>query len=224
MVSESRRVPRDRVAWSTRGVMVAVMSEGESAERRLLLAGVAAPAVWLLGALSVSLLEQDFMARLGWDVWPSGLALGPIGAAQVCVFLVFSLLLVRHATALARLDLSRPGRLGARILLAGAGVSVCLAFLTDPPGDAMTWHGALHAVGYVAMMLGVLVSLVLVLPGAARRARSADWRRAALAVVLIVPAWAMPTATGRSGYLFFAVPFTALAMQALLLSRVRPGR
>jgi hypothetical protein len=46
--------------------------------------------VFLVGAGLMSFAEQDFMDRdLGWDVWPSGLALGPHGWGQVVVFVLF---------------------------------------------------------------------------------------------------------------------------------------
>src|SRR5215208_5819656 len=51
--------------------------------------------------IALSVLEYDFMLGIGWrpvanpaGAWPSGLALGPYGAAQVANFLVSGLLLV----------------------------------------------------------------------------------------------------------------------------------
>ena len=61
---------------------------GSSRARRLLLLGVLAPLVFLLGVIIVSWSERDFMAELGWHQWPSGTALGPNGWATVLTFLL----------------------------------------------------------------------------------------------------------------------------------------
>jgi hypothetical protein len=51
--------------------------------------------------------EQDFMEHdLGWDVWPSGLALGPHGWGQIVVFVLFVAAYLTFATA--RLTTSSP--------------------------------------------------------------------------------------------------------------------
>ena len=186
-------------------------------------AGIAAAAVWLLGALLASLLQRDFMDRLGWDVWPSGLALGPWGWLQAAVFLAFSAALLAFGVELRGLPLSAPGRWGSRLLLMAAAASLLLVFRTDPPGQPTTWHGALHAAGYLVMMPGLVVSLLLVLPGVVRRTRPRHWPVAALSLLLLPPALAMPTAAGRNSYLFFAVPFVALAAEALLLASAVAG-
>ena len=197
-------------------------AERELTDRRLVAAGFAASAVWLLGALAMSRLERHFMAGLGWDVWPSGLALGPWGWLQIVVFLVFAVTLIGYAWSLRGVELPRVARWGSRLLLAGAVVSPLLAFRTDPPGHGTTWHGALHATGYLAMMLGLLVSLLLVLPVAVRRAGARQWAVAALAMLLLPPAALMPAEAGAGQYLFFAVPMTLLSVQSLLLWASEP--
>lgn len=183
----------------------------------LLAAGYVAASVWLLGALSMSRVERGFMGGLGWDVWPSGLALGPWGWLQVVVFLAFAAALITFAWTLVRIELPRVARWGSRVLFVGAVISPLLAFRTDPPGHTTTWHGALHAVGYLAMMLGVLVSLLLVLPVAVRRAEPRQWAVAALALLLLPPAALMPEEAGSGQYLFFAVPMVLLSVESLLL-------
>lgn len=55
------------------------------------LLGVAGPLLFLAGTVLVSCTERDFMTELGWDVWPSGTALGPNGWATVLVFLITGL-------------------------------------------------------------------------------------------------------------------------------------
>jgi hypothetical protein len=183
--------------------------------------GVAAPTVWLGGALLMSHVERDFMQELGWGVWPSGLALGPYGAGQVLVFLVFAGLYAAFAAYAVRVATwSRLARFGSRAALAGAVLTPLLAFHTDPPGRDATWHGVLHAVGYLALVASLLVALVTLSPGLLRRETRA-WRSAPAALALVPFAWLAPNATVTRSYLLFAVPFTLFAALALVLRHSR---
>lgn len=185
--------------------------------KTIALAGVAAPVVFLGGAGVLSWAERDFMEHdLGWDVWPSGLALGPVGWGQVAVFLAFSALLVVFSVHLVGVPApTRPARGGALVLAVGSLVSVLLAFRTDPPGADVTWHGVLHAVGYVVMMLALLVGMAMTYPSRIRRSTAQQWALAPLALLLPLGALLMPTPTASANYFFFAVPFTLLAALAL---------
>jgi hypothetical protein len=184
--------------------------------------GVAAPMVWLGGALLMSHAERDFMQELGWDVWPSGLALGPYGAGQIVVFLVFAGLYIAFAAYAARVATwSRLARSGSRVALAGAVLTPLLAFHTNPPGQDATWHGTLHALGYFALMVSLLVALVTVLAGLLRR-EPRGWRCAPAALALVPFAWLAPNAAVTRSYLGSALPFTLLAALALVLRQARP--
>jgi hypothetical protein len=183
-------------------------------------AGVGAPLIWLGGSFLMSYVERDFMDQLGWDVWPSGLALGPDGWGQILVFIVFATLYIGFALYVrGRVTWSGVGIWGGRMLLAGAVVTPLLAFRTDRMGTDMTWHGALHAAGYVALMLSMLITFVLVYPGLIRRSSPRQWRLAPAALLLVAPAWLMPNSTGTSNYFFFAIPFVLLAALALVLNQ-----
>lgn len=185
-------------------------------------AGVLAPVVWLGGAAVMSLVEQGFMDDLGWDVWPSGLALGPQGWGQIAVFVVFDLLYLAFALHLLGLSGTRPMRWSARLLALGAGCAFGLPFRTDRPGGPVSWHGVLHAIGYLGMMLTLIAAMLLLYPALVRRSRLRDWSWAPLALLLLPAAWAMPDPTATSSYLFFAVPFTLLAALSLRLARGAP--
>jgi hypothetical protein len=183
-------------------------------------AGVLASVVFLVGASLMSFAEQDFMDRdLGWDVWPSGLALGPHGWGQVVVFVLFVAAYLTFATALLDRSWSRPGRWGARVFAVGAVLALGLPFRTDRPRSDITWHGGLHAAGYGGMMLTLLVSLVLIYPGLVRSSTPAQWGLAPLALLLVPLAWVLPDSKATSNYLFFAIPFSLLAALALRLAR-----
>jgi hypothetical protein len=97
-------------------------------------------------------------------------------------------------------------------------VTPLLAFRTDPMDATTTWHGALHAVGYVALMLSMFIAFVTLYPGLIRRSPARAWRPAPLALLLLPPAWLAPNDTATSSYLFFAVPFTLLAGLSLVLA------
>jgi hypothetical protein len=183
-------------------------------------AGVAAPVVFLGGALLMSNVERDFMDRLGWDVWPSGLALGPVGWGEILVFIVFAALYITFALYVRdRARWSRVSTWGGYLMLGGAGFSLLLAFKTDRMNADITWHGALHAAGYGALMISMLIAFVLIYPSLIRRSSITQWKMAPAALLLIPPAWLMPTSEGTSGYLFFAIPFVLLAVLALVLGR-----
>lgn len=182
--------------------------------------GAVAPVVWLGGAVAMSYDERAFMNRLGWDVWPSGLALGPDGWVQILIFLTFAALYIAFALSVRVVATwSRLARLGGRLLLGLACVTPLLAFRTDPPTHDITWHGALHATGYVGLMLSLLVAAVTLLPGLVRR-RISELKWAAPALLLVPFAWTAPNDKATSNYLFFAIPMTLLAALALMLTRV----
>lgn len=183
-------------------------------------AGVAAPVVWLVGASLMSFVEQDFMERdLGWDVWPSGLALGPHGWGQIVVFVLFAVAYLTFAAALLSRAWSRLGRWGARVFAVGAVLAMGLPFRTDRPNTDVTWHGALHALGYGGMMVTLLLALLLTFPGLLRSSTPDQWKLTPLAVLLVPLAWSLPDPKATSNYLFFAIPFTLLAVLALRLAR-----
>ena len=190
--------------------------------RRLAFTGALAPAVVLGGSLLLSHAQRSFMDRLGWDVWPSGLALGPHGWGQVAAFVVFAALYITFLlSACALADWSRLSRRGSRVALVLGSVTALLPFNTDHPDAEITWHGALHGAGYLALLASLLVLFVTVLPGLIRRGGRA-WRIAPLALLLIPLVWTAPNDTVAGSYLFFAIPFTVLAAIALVLSRVSP--
>lgn len=189
-------------------------------ERRVALAGVLAPVFLLGGSLVLSHSQRSFMDELGWDVWPSGLALGPHGWGAVTVFLGFAALYIAFLVGVCRLaDWSRLARRGSHVALVLGSGTALLPFSTDRPGADMSWHGALHGAGYLALLASLLVLFATVLPGVIRRG-GRGWLAAPAALVLIPFAWTGPNDTVTSNYIFFAVPFTLLAAMALVLLRV----
>ena len=68
-------------------------------------------------------------------------------------------------------------------------------------------------------MLTLLVSLLLMFPGLLRSSDPSQWRLTPLALLLVPAAWFLPDPKATSNYLFFAIPFTLLAVLALRLAR-----
>jgi Protein of unknown function (DUF998) len=133
-----------------------------------------------------------YLHQLGWEFvggeqvpWPSSLARGPYGWAQVATFVITGLLIVVLAVAV-RDQLPRRRVSGfAVVLLALLGVALILAaFRVDVPmltgGSPTTWHGWVHGIAFLLMIaIGVLAPLTMAL--AVRG--DAGWRPIAVASV-----------------------------------------
>jgi Protein of unknown function (DUF998) len=138
--------------------------------RSAALAGIAGTTVFAVVVIFLTLAQYDFMLGLGWkpvgasDVpWPSALALGPVGWLQVLNFVFFGLTLILFALGLDR-GVASSGRLSwaAPALLVVSGVALVLAtFKTDPHimQGPQTWHGAIHLLAFLLLVLSFLLSL-----------------------------------------------------------------
>jgi Protein of unknown function (DUF998) len=138
--------------------------------RNAALAGMVGPVVFALVVVVLTFAEYGFMLGLGWkplrasDVpWPSGLALGPLGWLQVLNFTFFGLTLIFFALGLHREVASR-GRLswaGPALLVVSGVALVLAAFKTDPHlmDGPQTWHGAIHFLAFILLVLSFLLSL-----------------------------------------------------------------
>ena len=183
--------------------------------------GAVSSFLFLLGAVAISWLEQDFMDELGWEVWPSGLALGPRGWLQTANFAVFGILLVGFALAVAAVPARRRAMTAAPVLLGVAGVAfVALVFETDPPDVDETWHGLLHGIAYLTWLGSILIAYPLTWW---RVRRDAAWRDAPrwpslLAALLFPPVLLLPDGESAGNYLFFAVVLTPLAVIAIRMA------
>ena len=117
-----------------------------------------------------------YLHGLGWRFvgggqvpWPSSLARGPYGWAQVATFVITGLLIVILAIAVRdQLPHRRAGGF-AVVLLALLGVALILAaFRVDVPmltgGNPVTWHGWVHGITFLLIIAtGVLAPLAMAL-------------------------------------------------------------
>lgn len=185
------------------------------------IAGAVSPYLFLLGTVAISLLEQDFMEDLGWEVWPSGLALGPHGWLQTANFIVFGALLIAFALAVQVIPALNRATAGAPVLLGIAGLAaMLLAFETDPPDVDETWHGLLHGFAYLTWLACILVAYPLTWW---RVRKAAVWVEAptwssALSLLLFPPVLLLPDSDASGNYIFFAVVLTPLAAIAIRMA------
>ena len=164
------------------------------------------------------------MERLGWEVWPSGLALGPHGWLQLLNFIALGVLLIVFAFAVREVPARSSWTKVAPVLLGIAGVAAgMLAFETDPPDRDETWHGLIHGWAYFTW----LASLVLSYPLTWWRVRGHPvWRApfwtSLLALLLFPPVLLLPDSESAGNYIFFAVAMAPLvAIAARFLAPVR---
>lgn len=185
------------------------------------IAGVLAPFIFLLGTVAISWLEESFMERLGWEVWPSGLALGPDGWLQAVNFIALGVLLIAFALAIRAVPARAGWTKAAPIFLGIAGVAaVMLVFETDPPDRDETWHGLVHGWAYVTWLVALVISYPITWWRVRRHAawRESRWWPSVLALLLFPPVLLLPDSESAGNYVFFAVAMTPLAAMAIRLA------
>ena len=184
--------------------------KGEALRRAGAIAGLAAGPFFLISVGLNSWASIDYLHRLGWEFvggeqvpWPSSLARGPYGWAQVATFVITGLLIMLLAIAVRdQLPRKRASSV-AVLLLALLGVALLLAaFRVDTPmlsgGNPDTWHGWIHGIAFLLIIAtGVLAPLTMAL--AVRR--DPGWRpiavlslaTSALFVVFLLLPWGNAT-------------------------------
>ena len=123
----------------------------------------------LFGAVLVVLtaVQYDFMVGIGWNplvdpagAWPSGLALGPYGWAQVLNFVVSGLLMMLLAVGLHLGVDGRSSRIGPALLLVAGAAMALMSFKTDTilREGPRTLHGWIHDLAFALFVLALLPS------------------------------------------------------------------
>jgi hypothetical protein len=127
------------------------------------------PWLWTAIVLVLTVVEYDTLTGFGWTPggsygvnYPSSLALGQLGWAQMLNFALLGVSLISLAVALYRSV--RPGRLAkvAPVLMGIAGFGFLLSvFPTDtgPPNAPATWHGTIHGIGFIVAFLPLVLSM-----------------------------------------------------------------
>lgn len=197
--------------------------------RGLLGAGVVAGPVFLAAALA------QVLTRDGFDLGQhavSLLALGPGGFVQTANFLGTGLLLVLAGTGVRRAWGAAPGAVWGPRLVAGFGLGMLLAglFCADPsygfpigtpagPGQ-VSWHRALHGLGFVVAMLSWSAACVVLARGFAARGQR-RWAAGCLTALLAAAVTgAAPLAVGERMLLASAVQLLAVGAVSARLARI----
>ena len=184
--------------------------KGEPLRRAGVLAGLLAGPIFLVSVGLNTWASVGYLQQLGWEFvggeqvpWPSSLARGPYGWAQIATFVITGVLIVILAVAV-RDQLPRRRASGfAVVLLALLGVALILAgFRVDVPmlsgGAPATWNGWVHGIAFLLIIAtGVLAPLTMAL--AVRR--DPRWRpiavvsvaASALVVVFLFLPWGNAT-------------------------------
>jgi hypothetical protein len=128
------------------------------------------PLVFATVLIALTVLQYDFLRRLGWHPidaptfdWPSGLALGPYGMWMTATFIISGLLLLTFAHRLrADLGAGAASRIGSSLLACSGLALAGLAFTTDPTirSTPATWHGRLHDLSFVMLGLTLLPAML----------------------------------------------------------------
>jgi hypothetical protein len=203
--------------------------------RRLLGAGIAAGPLFLGTWLAQALTRDGFdPARHPISL----LAVGDGGWVQVANFVVTGALFVACGTGLRRVLDTGPGRVwGPRLVAAfGVGLVVAGVFVTDagagfpagaPDGaPVMSWHGALHEVGYVLAQLSWTAAAAVFARRfvALGRRGAAAATGAAIVAALAIAAWPDPASFTIRIVVASAVQFGFVAALAASMLRRAAGR
>jgi hypothetical protein len=203
-------------------------------------AGLVAPVLFVVGLVIITWVEWDFLRSLGFkftdhgeSAWPSSLAQGPIGWAQIINYAAFGLLVLVFFSGLKREFTRSRSRRTASVLLTGFGIAwILVAFPEDGPpfGDPSTWAGYLHGFGVLGLVLfgfsGMIATAIALRGNDAWRGYSALSFTAAAGVFifLVVLVFALELATTLGVYGFFGVMMVWVEAMALRLSAVGSER
>jgi hypothetical protein len=191
-------------------------------------AGTVGPVLFGGVLLALSVLEYDFMVGIGWRSvanpaggWPSGLALGPYGAAQVANFVASGLLLALFALGLHCEVANRRGSTSpGPALLFVAGVAMALmGFRTDPIQRVgpRSLRGLIHDSAFVIFVLAFLAALFFLWWSLRKDAR---WQRhARYTLATGISAVLLLLLPGVAYYLFLVALLAWIEVTAIRLSR-----
>jgi hypothetical protein len=150
--------------------------KGATLRRAGVLAGLLVGPFFLVSVGLNTWASTGYLHGLGWQFlgggqvpWPSSLARGPYGWAQVATFLITGLLIVILAVAVRDRLPRRRASSFAVVLLAMLGVALILAASrVDVPmlsgGSPASWHGWVHGIAFLLIIAtGVLAPLAMAL-------------------------------------------------------------
>ena len=147
--------------------------KGKALRRAGTLAGLLAGPFFLLSVGLNTWASIGYLYGLGWEFvggeqvpWPSSLARGPYGWAQIATFVITGVLIVILAVAM-RDELPRTRVSSVAVALLGVALMLA-AFRVDVPmlrgGNPNTWNGWVHGIAFLLIIAtGVLAPLTMAL-------------------------------------------------------------
>ncbi len=190
--------------------------------------GMIGPILFATVLLALTLVQYDFMLGIGWrpfrepaGAWPSGLALGPYGWAQVANFVLSGILLMLFAAGLHfGATHGRGSRVGPALLFVAGAAMAHMGFETDPiqSTSPRTLHNLIHDLAFALFVLALLPAFFFLW----RRLREdALWRgHARYTLITGVLATALFLLPGLAYYLFLAVALVWFEITAVRLWRL----
>jgi hypothetical protein len=130
-------------------------------------AGIVGPVLFGTILVVLTAVQYDFMDEIGWQpledpagAWPSGLALGPYGWAQILSFVVSGLMMMLLAVGLHLGVDGRSSWIGPVLLLVAGAAMALMGFETDPilREGPRTLHGWIHDLAFALFVLALLPS------------------------------------------------------------------
>ena len=195
--------------------------------RMAALMGAMAPLLFLAGLALASRLQQEFMKEVGWGVWPHGLSVGPRGWLYTASAIALGLPMLAFAFGVYAAAANRKGRVAAGLLgLAGVGALLFSmktdllqhrgTFYTANVFDAETWPALVSGIGFLLFVPAIISAYFFFWFGVRHEP---GWRRtrtySLYALVLLLPALALPALRPLAGYAFLAIILAPLAAFAL---------
>jgi uncharacterized protein DUF998 len=133
-------------------------------------AGIIAPVLFAGVLVAITVASWNYLHDIGFrlgdhgdSAWPSSMAQGPVGWAQMLNFAVFGLLLAVFVRGLRQhFPRRRSGRIATALLMASVAGWLLVAFPEDGPpfGNPVTVAGYLHGLGFVTLSLTVFSSML----------------------------------------------------------------
>jgi hypothetical protein len=199
--------------------------------RAAAVAGMVGPVLFASVLLALTVVQYDFMLGIGWrplgdpaGAWPSGLALGPYGWAQVANFVLSGILLMIFAAGL-HLGVTdgRGSRVGPALLFAAGAAMALMGFETDPIRSTgpRTLHNLVHDLAFALFVLALLPAFFVLW----RRFREDPlWRGyARYTLITGILATLLLPLPGVAYYLFLAVVLAWFEITAFRLWRLSGG-
>jgi hypothetical protein len=161
--------------------------------RRLAVAASIGPVLFVAIAIVMTILEWDFLHRLGWHLvqdstvpYPSSTAMGPYGWLQTLNFIQVGLSVVALAIGMWRTIRPRP-RVGIAFVFLGAVAMLLSMFTTDGSTNTpTTWHGFIHGIAFLLVLFSTLLGAIAL---ALQLRNNAEWRgvaRVAIALPIVI--------------------------------------